>query len=153
MQVISYRFLVLVRPIVLEILSSSLKKYTYTVSWNKPAQSILKYYINYAVLNGSRNSKTVSKEITSITIDVEFEKHYTFEIQAVTQAGIIGVTSKTWFSHSGIEYKTFSYLIIVMQVHTSVYFAICLAPLEIANKMNDSYTVKLKKPKEEQKIR
>ena len=101
------RFLVLAPPTIWKILSIVFKKYKYTVFWNKPAQPVLKYYVNYGVVNGSRNSQNVSKEITSITIDVEFEKQYSFEIQAVTQTGIIGMTSKTWFSRSGIEIETF----------------------------------------------
>jgi hypothetical protein len=38
----------------------------------------------------------------SVTIDVEFDKQYMFEIQVETQAGRSDVTSKSWTSHSGI---------------------------------------------------
>jgi hypothetical protein len=105
-------FLVVAPPVVVSRIVSTASE-TYTIFWDKPTlpagQTVLKYFINYRVLNGSNNSKNVSNDMTSIAINVEYEKQYIFEIQVVTEPGISNVTSRTWFSHSGKKYmKCFS---------------------------------------------
>ena len=64
------------------------------------------YKIYYRALNGSSHSHIISKDITSIVINVEYEKHYTFQIQAVTTTGRSDVATETWFSHAGTKYET-----------------------------------------------
>ncbi|CAB4021699.1 receptor-type tyrosine- phosphatase S [Paramuricea clavata] len=117
-------------PVILKIISTGLK--TYTISWFQPPLPdqqtvVMRYHAIYRVSNGPSETLNVSKEMTSIVIDVEFDKQYTFEIQVVTEAERSDVTSESWFSHS--------------------------APLEPAKKTDDGYTVKLRKPQGVRKIK
>jgi hypothetical protein len=86
------------------MISTGLKKYT--ISWTQPflpeQTTVLKYYGNYSASQGSSKTLSISAEIRSVTVDVEFDKQYTFEIQVETQAGRSEVTSKSWTSHAGI---------------------------------------------------
>jgi hypothetical protein len=75
----------------------------YTISWSIPdPQTIRKYYANYSASNESSKMLNISREMTSVTVAVEFDKWYTFEIQIETEAGRSNTTSKTWLSHSGM---------------------------------------------------
>jgi hypothetical protein len=86
------------------MISTGLKKYT--ISWAQPLlpdqTSVLKYYGNYSASQGISKTLSISAEKSSVTINVEFDKQYTFEIQVETQAGRSNVTSRSWTSHSGI---------------------------------------------------
>ena len=97
-------FAFFVAPHSLKIISTSLKMYT--ISWSIPSlpdqQTIRKYYANYSALNESSKMLNIPKEITSVTVAVEFDKRYTFEIQIETEAGRSNTTSETWLSHSGM---------------------------------------------------
>ncbi|CAB3995581.1 receptor-type tyrosine- phosphatase epsilon-like isoform X1 [Paramuricea clavata] len=116
-------------PNILNIISISLKMYT--ISWSIPSlpdqQTIHRYYANYSALNESSKMLSISREMTSVAVAVEFDKRYTFEIQIETEAGRSNTTSATWLSHS--------------------------APLEPANKTADGYTIVLRKPRKEQNIK
>jgi hypothetical protein len=46
----------------------------------------------------------------SVTVDVEFDKQYTFEIQIETEAGRSDATTKSWFSYSGIFSAAYLYV-------------------------------------------
>ena len=72
-------------------------------------KTVLAYNTNYRALNGSDHPSNVSKDTTSITINVEYEELYTFQIRVVTPTGISDVVTETWFSHAGITYETFCY--------------------------------------------
>jgi hypothetical protein len=78
----------------------------YTISWSIPSlpdqQTIRKYYANYSALNESSEMLNIPKKMTSVSVDVDFDKRYTFEIQIETEAGRSNTTSKTWLSHSGM---------------------------------------------------
>ena len=86
------------------MISTGLKKYT--ISWTQPflpeQTTVLKYHGNYSASQGISKTLSISAEMRSVTIDVEFEKQYTFDIQVETRAGTSNVTSKSWTSHSGI---------------------------------------------------
>ena len=62
---------------------------------------VLKYYATYGPSDGSKVPLDISKEMTSITVDVDYDKTYTFEIQADTKFGRSGIGKKSWQSHSG----------------------------------------------------
>jgi uncharacterized membrane protein YobD (UPF0266 family) len=149
----------------------------YTVFWAKPVlpinQTVLAYNTNYRALNGSDHPHNVSKDTTFISVNVAYEKHYTFEIRVVTPAGISDMVTETWFSHAGITYTCIASLKFVLAIFPNyprkpsllvvgekyyfrlifMYFPIHLAPLELLNKTNDGCIVKLVKPREEQKMR
>ena len=97
-------FVFFVAPNILKIISTSLKMYT--ISWSIPSlpgqQTIRKYYANYSALNESSKMLNIPKEMTSVTVAVEFDKRYTFQIQIETGAGRSNTTSETWLSHSGM---------------------------------------------------
>jgi hypothetical protein len=86
------------------MISTGLKKYT--ISWTQPLlpeqTTVLKYYGNYSASQEISKTLSISAEMRYVTIDVEFDKQYTFEIQVETQAGRSDVTSRSWTSHSGI---------------------------------------------------
>jgi hypothetical protein len=97
-------FVFFVAPNNLKIISTGLKMYT--ISWSIPSlpdqQTIRKYYANYSALNESSEMLNIQKKMTSVTVDVDFDKRYTFEIQIETEAGRSNTTSETWLSHSGM---------------------------------------------------
>jgi PKD repeat protein len=86
----------------------------YTISWSIPdPQTIRKYYANYSASNESSKMLNISREMTSVTVAVEFDKWYTFQIQIETEAyRRSDITSETWISHSGMpcQYYTFGNL-------------------------------------------
>ncbi|CAB4001321.1 receptor-type tyrosine- phosphatase S-like isoform X11 [Paramuricea clavata] len=116
-------------PVNLKIISTAPKKYT--ISWTQPflpeQTTVLKYHGNYNASQGTCKTLSISSEMRSVTIDVEFNKQYTFDIQVETRAGRSDVISRSWISHS--------------------------APLKLSGKTDDGYIVILIKPKEEQKIK
>ncbi len=63
---------------------------------------MLRYHGKYRASQGTNKTFNISKEMRSITVDVEFDKPYTFEIQVETEAGRSDVSNKSWFSHSGM---------------------------------------------------
>jgi hypothetical protein len=94
-------FTFFVAPHSLKIISTSLKMYN--ISWSIPdPQTIRRYYANYSALNESSKMLNIPKEMTSVTVAVEFDKRYTFQIQIETGAGRSNTTSETWLSHSGM---------------------------------------------------
>jgi hypothetical protein len=86
------------------MISTGLKKYT--ISWTQPLlpdqTNVLKNHGNYSASKGISKTLSISAEMRYVTIDVEFDKQYTFEMQVETQAGRSDVTSRSWTSHSGI---------------------------------------------------
>ncbi|CAB4004016.1 receptor-type tyrosine- phosphatase epsilon-like, partial [Paramuricea clavata] len=116
-------------PMISKIISTGLKQYT--ISWTQQLSpehmTILKFYGNFSAPQETIKSLDISKEMRSITVDVKFGKQYTFDIQVETEAGRSDISSESWFSHS--------------------------EPLKSPEKTGDGYTVTLRKPKEEQKIR
>ena len=99
----------LVAPTILKIISTGIAKYT--ISWHQPSlpnrQTVIMYHTSYrsSEFEGSRkNQSRVSKQRTSITIDVKFDQRYEFAIQVETKAGKSDEATKSWFSHSGIGY-------------------------------------------------
>jgi hypothetical protein len=86
------------------MISIGLKKYT--ISWTQPLlpeqTTVLKYHGNYSASQGTSKTWSISAEMRSVTVDVEFDKQYMFEIQVETRAGRSDVTTKSWTSHSGI---------------------------------------------------
>ena len=88
----------------LKISSAGLKKYT--ISWDKPSLpdqlKNWKYYASYHAMNKSSTVLNISNEMTSVTIDVEYGKKYTFQIQVGIDGEKGVLVSRTWISHSGM---------------------------------------------------
>ena len=103
--IFNFVFIFIAAPINLKFMSAGLKKYT--ISWSQPSlpkkQTLLAYYGNYRASQGVNETLNISKEMRSITVDVEFDKQYTFEVQVETEAGKSDMTNKSWFAHSGIQ--------------------------------------------------
>ena len=106
-----YLFTFFVAPYSLKIISTSLKMYT--ISWSIPdPQTIRRYYANYSASNESSKMLNISREMTSVTVAVEFDKRYTFQIQIETEAyRRSDITSETWLSHSGMPYQCYLNLV------------------------------------------
>ena len=85
------------------IISTGPKKQT--ISWSlkfSGNQTVLHYHANYRALNETSKPLFVSNLATSITVDVDYDKYYIFEIQVETQVGKSKIASIPWLSQTGI---------------------------------------------------
>ena len=83
------------------VISSGPKKKTISWTLTLPAnQTVVKYYASYGASNGKTETLPVSNEAKSITVDVEYNTNYLFEIQVETQGGKSKTASK-WMFLSG----------------------------------------------------
>ncbi|XP_028402588.1 receptor-type tyrosine-protein phosphatase F-like [Dendronephthya gigantea] len=98
----------------------------YNISWYQPSlpdqQTVLKYHVNYSASSEPTKRSTVPKENKFIIIVVDYDKQYTINVRVETEAGQSVATLKSWLSLS--------------------------KPLEIPKRLDDGYTVILRKPKE-----
>ena len=93
-------------PYIRNIISTGPKKQT--ISWSLKLsgnQTVLHYHANYRALNETSKPLFVSNVTTSITVDVDYDKYYIFEIQVETQVGKSKIASISWLSQSGILCK------------------------------------------------
>ena len=83
------------------ISSGPMKK---TISWTLTLpgdQTVLKYYASYGASNEQIENLSVPNKETSVTVDVEYNTNYVFEIQVETQVGRSKTASTKWLSQSG----------------------------------------------------
>ncbi|XP_028410547.1 uncharacterized protein LOC114533244 [Dendronephthya gigantea] len=108
--------------------AKSIDKGKYKISWSislRTGQTVKKYYaaLVAATVGSKKEPVEISTNEKSVTVNVDYDTKYTFEIGLETETGKSGLGKITWFSHSEP-----------------------MAP----QKNNDStYTVILKKPKVE----
>ena len=93
-------------PVNLKVTSSGLNKYK--ISWSQPPipyqQSIyVKYHVTYGAVRGTTFTLTVSKEQSSVEVDVKSDEKYKIQVRVETGAGKSDNTSTTWWTKPGIR--------------------------------------------------
>ena len=103
-----------IAPFNLNVKSAAKKRYNISWSLSPPiGQTVKNYHASLAVATvGSKKEPVdVSTDAVSLTVDVDYDKKYTFEIGIETEAGKSDLATISWLSHSGIydtQYQKYS---------------------------------------------
>ena len=100
---LSTTFLSFTAPFDLNVKSTGKRKYN--IFWFlslPPGQTVKKYHAYLGTVGSKAKSVDVSTDATSLTVDVDYDTKYTFEIGVETEAGKSDLEKRTWLSYSGI---------------------------------------------------